>query len=260
MICRPDQALSIGFVAWLVVALGAPAPVSAQDDEKIEEALVIFNQAKYLHREDRLDEAIQKYQRALKLYKENAFIYNSMGLAMVAKRDYKGAEKAFKAALKLNTELTDVHNNLGVLYSEMGRQEDAFKEFTLVTRDPNYPTPEKALYNMGELYLRDKNYELAMMYYRRSVEKRPRFAMGYRGLGAVYLAMQEPEQARMQFETALEFDPDDLPSLYEMARLHDRRGETEKAQEYYRRVVEVDRFSALGKLSLERLDALKPGS
>jgi Tfp pilus assembly protein PilF len=147
-----------------------------------------------------------------------------------------------------------------VLYSEMGRQEDAFKEFTLVTRDPNYPTPEKALYNMGELYLRDKSYELAMMYYRRSVERKPQFAMGYRGLGAVYLAMQEPELAQMQFETALEFDPDDLPSLYEMARLHDRRGETEKAQEYYRRVVEVDRFSTLGKLSMERLDALKPGS
>jgi hypothetical protein len=64
MICRPNQALSIGFAAWLVVAIGAPAPVSAQDDEKIEEALVIFNKAKYLHREDRLDEAIQEYQRA----------------------------------------------------------------------------------------------------------------------------------------------------------------------------------------------------
>jgi Tfp pilus assembly protein PilF len=233
---------------------------AAQNDEKINQALAIYNRAKYLHREGRLDEAIQEYKAAVKLDKENPWIFNAMGLAMTAVGDFKGAEKAYQSALKLHAELSDVHNNLGVLYSEMGLKEKAFAEFTKVIRDPSYPTLEKALYNMGSLYYREQNYELAMMYYRRSVEKKPKFAMGYRGMGEVHVALEEPELAAEQFAKALENDPNDVPSLYELARIHDGKGEVDQAREYYRRVVEADRFSTLGKISLGRLEALKPGT
>ena len=168
----------------VLIALTALLMTGAfQDDEKINRALTMFNRAKHLHSEGRLDEAIAEYEAATKLDSENPWILNALGLAMTAARDFEGAEKAFRQALKLNADLTDVHNNLGVLYSEMGQKEKAFEEFTTVLRDPSYPTPEKALFNMGALYFRDQNYELALMYYHRSVEKSPKFAMGYRGLG-----------------------------------------------------------------------------
>ncbi len=229
-----------------------------QNDEKINRALTMFNRAKHLHSEGKLNEAIAEYEGATKLDPENPWIINALGLAMTAARDFNGAEKAFRQALELNTDLTDVHNNLGVLYSEMGQKEKAFAEFTIVVRDPSYPTPEMALFNMGNLYFRDQNYELAMMYYQRSVEKKPKFAMGYRGLGEIHLALGEPEIAFDRFEQALEQSQYDIPSLYELARLYEGQGDTEKALEYYRRVVEADRFSVLGKISLEQLEILKP--
>ena len=245
----------------VLVALAALLMTGAsQDDEVINRALTMFNRAKHLHSEGRLDEAIAEYREAAKLDPENPWIFNALGLAQTEARDFKEAEKTFRQALKLNAELTDIHNNLGVLYSEMGQKEKAFEEFTTVVRNPSYPTPEKALFNMGALYFREQNYELALMYYRRSVEKSPKFAMGYRGLGEVHLALDEPEMAFDNFGRALELSPNDLPSLYEMARIYDQKGETEKALEYYRRVVEADRFSALGKISLERLEVLKPGT
>ena len=243
----------------VLIALTALLMTGAlQDDEKINRALTIFNRAKQLHSEGKLDEAIVEYRASAKLDPENPWILNAMGLAMTSARDFEGAEKVFRQALKLNADLTDVHNNLGVLYSEMGQTERAFEEFTVVVRDPSYPTPEKALFNMGALYFRDQNYELALMYYKRSVEKQPKFAMGYRGLGEIHLALGEPEMAFDRFEEALEQSPDDLPSLYELARLYEEQGDMEKALEYYRRVVEADRFSVLGKISLERLEELKP--
>jgi len=245
----------------VLVALAALLMTGAsQDDEVINRALTMFNRAKQLHSEGRLDEAIAEYKGASKLDPENPWIFNALGLAQTEARDFKEAEKTFRQALKLNAELTDIHNNLGVLYSEMGQKEKAFEEFTTVVRNPSYPTPEKALFNMGALYFREQNYELALMYYRRAVEKSPKFAMGYRGLGEVHLALDEPEMAFDNFGRALELSPNDLPSLYEMARIYDQKGDTEKALEYYRRVVEADRFSALGKISLERLEVLKPGT
>lgn len=245
----------------VLIALTALLTTGAfQNDETINRALNMFNRGKHLHSEGRLSDAISEYKAATELDPENPWIFNALGLAQIEARAFKDAEKSFRKALELNAELTDVHNNLGVLYSEMGETEKAFEEFTTVVRNPSYPTPEKALFNMGALYFRDQNYELALMYYRRSVEKSPKFAMGYRGLGEVHLALDESEMAMSNFQKALEITPDDIPSLYEMARLHESRGETEQALEYYRRVVEADRFSALGKISLERLEKLKPPS
>jgi tetratricopeptide (TPR) repeat protein len=142
----------------------------------------------------------------------------------------------------------------------MGEKEKAYQEFTLVVRDPSFPTPEKPLYNLGELYLRDHNLELALMHFRRAVEKNPNFAMGYRGLGKVHISLGEIEAGVENFEKALEISPNDVESLYELARIYDHQSDTEKALEYYRRVVEADRFSALGQLSLRRLDELKSTS
>jgi Tfp pilus assembly protein PilF len=250
---------------WRVVPILALAGSIAgavsmpQDPKEIEEALKIFNRAKYLHQERKYEEAINEYHRAAKLDKNNPFIFNYLGLAYLSLRDHKNAIKNFEHALELNPDLTDVHNNLGVVYSETGDREKAFQEFALVVGDPSFPTPEKPLYNLGELYLRENNVELALMHFRRAVEKNPNFAMGHRGLGKAYLALGEQDNARESFEQSLELAPNDQESLYELARIHDQSGDTDTAAEYYRRVVEVDRFSSLGRLSLQRLDAMKSG-
>jgi tetratricopeptide (TPR) repeat protein len=247
----------LGLILVGSLAVASPAP---QSDETIEEALKIFNQAKYLHQEGNYEEAVREYRRAAKMDDKNPFIYNYLGLALLALEDYDGAIKALKQALVLNPNLTDVHNNLGVVYSQMGEKEKAYQEFTLVVRDPSFPTPEKPLYNLGELYLRDNNLELALMHFRRAVEKNTNFGMGYRGLGKVHLALGELEASVENFEKALEVSPNDVESLYELARIYDSQNDMEKARDYYRRVVEADRFSALGQLSLRRLDELKSTS
>jgi len=243
----------VSLVAFLVAGRAVDAAAQG-DDKKIDESLIIFNRGKMLHSEKRYDEAIVEYQRSLKLYDEDAWVWNYMALAMTAKRDFKGALKSFEKALALNPELTDIHNNLGVVYDQMGRRDKAFEEFGRVLRDPTYPTPEKTFYNLGDLYLQEKNYELAVMHFNRAVEKKPKFAMGYRGLGYAYMAMGKPEAATREFERAIEADPKDLPSLFELARINDQGGKTSEALSFYRRIVEADRFSQLGKLSLSRLE------
>jgi tetratricopeptide (TPR) repeat protein len=248
----------LGLVGSLVAALVAVPAAVGQDKDRFEEALDIFNRAKFLHRDGNFDEAVREYERAIRLDDENPWIYNALGLALTAKGDFRKALEALQKALELNSDLTDVHNNLGVVYSEMGDMEGAFREFSVVVRDPSYPTPEKALYNLGNLYLRQDNVELAHIHYRRAIEKNPDFALGYRGLGKTYLAMGETESAMAQFAAALEHGPDDIESLYELARLHEERGDLDEARTYYRRVVEVDRFSTLGELSLWRLEELIP--
>ncbi len=124
-------------------------------------------------------------------------------------------------------------------------------------RNPNYTTPEKALYNLGNLYLEDGNLELANTFFSRALEKKPDFALGYRGKGNVLLAMGDVEGARRQFVRSVEIFKSDDESLFQLARIHESRGETEQALEYYRRVVEVARQSPYGRIALRKLNELK---
>jgi tetratricopeptide (TPR) repeat protein len=248
------------FYGLVLAAWGATGSLSAaaQADRELEEALSSLNRAKYLHQEKRYDEAIAEYRRSIKLNDQDPWVHNYLGLALAAKRDFKEALKSFERALAINPELTDVHNNMGVVYDQLGRREKAFEAFTRVVRDPTYPTAEKAYYNLGELYLRDKNYDLAIMHFQKAVEKKPRFAMGYRGLGYVYTETGKRELAIEEFKKAIENDPRDVPSLFELARLSEQAGRTEEALGFYRRVVEADRFSALGRMSLAKLESRTP--
>lgn len=247
-------------IATLVGPRLLAAGARGQDFEDIEESIRVFNRGKLLHQEHQYQQAIREYESAIKLDDQNPFIYNALGLAYAALGDFREALKAFNDALQLNPDLTDVYNNMGMVYAEQGEKEKAFDAFSRAVRNPNYPTPEKALYNMGSLYLEDGNYELAMMHFRRAVEKQPKFALGYRGLGKVFLGMKEPEEAQDEFEKAIELAPDDAESLFQLARIHQERGELDQARDLYRRVVEADRSSAFGKLALQTLDALKSGS
>ena len=73
----------------------------------------------------------------------------------------------------------------------------------------------------------------------------------------MYLKLNQVDLAVSQFQKVVELAPEDTESLYQMARIHQDKGEVEQARTLYRRVVEIDRFSTFGQMALERLDALK---
>ena len=247
-------------ILGLIAGSLTPALTWAQDDEDIEQAITIFNRGKSLHQEKRYQEAITEYRRSLELDSGSPFVYNALGLALAAVGDLNGALKSFNRALEINPDLTDVYNNMGMAYAESGQRDKAFEAFGRAVKNPNYLTPEKALYNIGNLYLEDGNYELAMMHFKRAVEKKPEFSLGHRGLGKAYLMMQDEDLAMREFQNAIDITDDDTESLFQLARLHQRRGEASEATELYRRVVEIDRFSPIGELALANLNAMKNGS
>lgn len=243
--------------ALLTVGVLMTTLVSAQTEAEIEDAIRAFHRGKTLHQERQYEAAIREYRAALKLDQENPFLYNAMGLALAAVGNFREALRAFYAAIQLNPDLTDVYNNMGMVYSEMGEREKAFEAYGRAVRNPYYPTPEKALYNLGNLYLEDENLELAFAFFRRAIEKNAEFALAYRGLGNVLLKMKDVEGARRQFVNSIEIFEGDGESLFNLALIHQSRGETDRAREFYRRVVEADRQSAYGRLALQTLNALK---
>ena len=70
--------------ALLTVGVLTTMLTSAQTEEEIEEAIRVFHRGKTFHQEQRYEEAIYEYRLALKLDRENPFLYNAIGLALAA--------------------------------------------------------------------------------------------------------------------------------------------------------------------------------
>jgi hypothetical protein len=51
-----------------------------------------------------------------------------------------------------------------------------------------------------------------------------------------------------------------VESIFQLAKIHEKKGELDQARNLYRRVVEVDRSSPFGQLALASLEAIKGGS
>ena len=89
-------------------------------------------------REGRLQQAEAEALKALTLSSGSAQAYAVLGSVLSAKRDYAGAERAYRAALSKSAENAAMLNNLGVLLTEQGRLEEARQLLEAALKaDPN---------------------------------------------------------------------------------------------------------------------------
>ncbi|HXU10702.1 MAG TPA: tetratricopeptide repeat protein [Candidatus Binatia bacterium] len=101
--------------------------------------------------------------------------------------------------------LAQVHNNLGVIYSEKQVFEKAGREYDrALDLDPRLAA---AWYNFGNDLLRLGEVRRAVRYFTKSLRLYPTdvWALKNRGLG--YMKAGKKQKARKYFETALKIDP-----------------------------------------------------
>src|SRR5262249_33450268 len=145
------------FVIILAVACGGDKKKndSANANPK---AVIDLNSANRLLALKRCPEAIQAYGQFLQNNPKDAGGWKMIGLAYVCDRQLSEAVNAFKQALILAPTFTDVHNNLGVAYTEQKEYDLARQEFLHALEDATYPKTGP-YFNLARLAYTQQNYE-----------------------------------------------------------------------------------------------------
>ncbi len=145
-----------------------------------------------------------------------------------------------------------VHYNLGRLYEEQGRPEEARAEyqaaFVLNPRD------FLACLNLGNLAARRRDWPTALRFYQRAAALEPRSDDAESNLGGAWLASRDLAQAEEHLDRALALNPRNLPALQNKALLLARGGDLAGARELNRRLLEIDPASPAGLRLRERLE------
>ena len=164
--------------------------------------------ADFLRREERYDEAIAAYTRALDSYEEEAreqwFLYYARGIAYERSGNWEQSEADFRAALELNPEQPQVLNYLG--YSLVEQQLKLDEALDMIERAvAARPDAGYIVDSLGWVYYRLGRYEEAVDQLERAAELMPIDPVVNDHLGDAYWAVGRELEAEFMWKRALSF-------------------------------------------------------
>jgi len=201
--------------------------------------------------EGRVDEAIAAARDALR--QDPEIVEGHLLLGNFQSKAGRPAEavRAYRQALALDPEHQGVLFSLALAYKKMGRLEDAEAGFERAQRlDPRATKP---LWQLADLAMRRRQFERAETTLKEGLTRkvdRPSFLLK---LGECYLEMKRWDEAEKRLQEALALRPDLAGIRYNLALVHEGRGEVASAVGAYEEDLRRDAKAYRSAFNLARL-------
>jgi tetratricopeptide (TPR) repeat protein len=215
-------------VAALLVALLVPAIVlfqgyyQAQTQTAIDQAASLTLEGIDDAGKGDLDQAIEKYDRALESRPDYPEALYNRGLAYQEKKDDERAMGDFSKALAAKPDFAEAHVGLGNVYLNRNEDDKALEQYQLALKI-NDKLPE-AYINLGHVYADRGDDQSALENYGKAIELNPKAHLAYVGRGIVYLERKDFDKALKDFNSALELKSDLFEALYNRGYIYLQRG------------------------------------
>jgi tetratricopeptide (TPR) repeat protein len=193
----------------------------------------LLSQAAELEKEGRLEEALERHNRAIAMDPKLVDAYvNLISLYGRLQRNVE-AEQAYHQAIALDPNRAEAYYNFGVFCFERQRLSEAKTAFERAVR--LNPRHAEALHNCAVIWEREGKWEQAAALYHRALEVKPSYPLAHFHLGRLYANQNRYALAIQEFERSLEPPGAETPTyLYALAATNARAGARGRAVELMR--------------------------
>jgi len=154
-----------------------------------------------------LDEAIARYETAIKIKSGNYLTYHKLGKVLQAKELLKEAVSAYERAIALNANFSWSYHFLGETWQAIEEYNEAAAAYRkAIELNPDFCWTYN---NLGDVLMELSEWEEAAVAYRKLVELNPDFCWSYERLGKALVALENWEEAAAACRKAIELNPDD---------------------------------------------------
>jgi tetratricopeptide (TPR) repeat protein len=188
------------------------------------------------------DQAVQAYKTYLERNPgDPGNTYYHLGLCQMELNELEEAKASLEKATEIDTQNTQIMTKLAEIYHKTGQYEEAAEAYTKLTElnpdDAKYyfntivkmydeagmpdkaieatkkmidlnPQDADAIYNLGYMYVKLKNYDEAIETFRRAIEVRPDFEYAYSNLGYCYIQQKKYTESIETYKKLVEINPE----------------------------------------------------
>jgi tetratricopeptide (TPR) repeat protein len=201
----------------------------------------------YANKKD-YDQAIAKYNEAIRLDPKLAQFYYNRGVAYFHKQEYDKAVNDFSEAIRLDPKDINAYNYRGNVYVDKKHYDQAIADFSEAIRLD--PKDASAYFNRGLAYNGKSNYDQAIAAYNEAIRLDPKFAFAYINRGVAYIGKRNYAQAIADNNEALRLDPKLVAAYINRGNAYARMDDYDQAIVNYDEAIRLDPNSADANIGL----------
>ncbi len=187
---------------------------------------------------NRAEDAIPAYQQAIAL-EPRPLYYNSLADVYSSLNDFERAIQAYQQAIELDRTYAWPYHGLAVVLSEQGDYESARAFFQQAIDRHSRPADQSASWDgLGDVYMALADYEQALAAYQEATRLTPHEALPWYSLGNVYSALGRDSEAIEPYRRAIELDPTFPWAYHQLGLVYERRAEYAPAMILFQQAIE----------------------
>ena len=181
-----------------------------------------YRQAVEHHRNGRLEQALDCYEKALRQIPGDARIHHDLGVLYYQTGNNEGAAACFDAAVRYAPEMAEAHFNKGNVLIRLQRPAEAMAAYGRAIR--LRPDFADAHFNLANLCKSLDDPRKAEKHYNEALRHHPGHVEAHNNLGNLKLQCGDLDAAIALFNRALDFEPGRTETLYNLALAYKRKG------------------------------------
>ena len=201
-----DTRVVLGKVSEMTIVL-VPS-TAANDSAKAAELKKVFEEGVSASRGSQHDLAIEKFNAALAISPQCFDCQFNIGVALMAKKDEKAAEEAWKKALEMKPDYAEALNALSTLYNNQKRFDEAAAMSAKAATAGGGAGSADATFNQGIILWNQGKIAEAKVKFEETIKMNATHADAHYQLGMAMLNEGKLAEAVTEFETYVKLAPD----------------------------------------------------
>lgn len=182
----------------------------------------------------RYDIAEELSQAAVTAQNSNPAFYFTLARILNRQDKKEDAVLNYRKAISLKPDYMDALNNLGTTLMSLELTDEAAEIFARILE--KNPQDFNALSNTASILFNKDEYEQALEYYSRALTTNPKSPNVHNDIGRSLKYLSRHEEALLSFEKAIEYKPDYVEALLSAGKIYRENVQLDKALNYYSRI------------------------
>jgi len=210
-------------------------------------------------REPNYSMALKELLQAAEANPGDPNIQLSLGQTYQLMQAYDQAEKSYKKALRMSDASFEpiCQNNLGALYLDMKRWDDAILYFGKAEKNLLFQNQDVANAGIGYAHFNKGDILTAIGFYRKSLLTNPNYATAHMRLAEAYEAFGKSDLALREYQEVVKMAPENAVVQFQYGLTSAKLGKKSQAVQAFREVIRISPDSDEARLALDNIKLLQ---